>query len=196
MEGLGVNPFVQMAVKEMRVGIVYLDLSSCGLSSEDAGTLAEEIRKNDSLKNLILARNPLGPAGVIAIVQACQGNTSLSTLQFSFADAGFHGARALGRTLAMKQTYLQTLSFTDDHFGGLARALRVNTSLSSLALDGNHIGPSGAEAIASALTKNTNLTFLSLARNEIGARTAFAPEIRSGRARWPLQGALVAASPS
>ena len=40
----------------------------------------------------------------------------------------------------------------------------MNTTLTSLALDGNHIG---AEAIASALTENSSLTILSLFRNEI-----------------------------
>jgi hypothetical protein len=81
-----------------------------------------------------------------AIAKACQGNTSLGSLQFSFAAMGFYGARALGRTLAMKQSSIRILKLTDDHIGdggarGLARALRVNTTLTSLALDGNHIMP-------------------------------------------------------
>jgi hypothetical protein len=83
-----VNPFVQMAVKEMREGIVHLDLSSCGLSSLYAGILAAELKENANLKHFILGRNPIGPAGVEAIAKACQGNTSLASLHFSFAAMG------------------------------------------------------------------------------------------------------------
>ena len=125
---------------------MYLDLSSCDLSSLDAGILAAELTENATVKNLILARNPIGPAGVEVIAKACQGKASLTNLQLSFTMMGLHGARALGRTLAMKQTAIHTLKLTDNHIGdggarGLARALRVNTTLTSLALDGNHIMP-------------------------------------------------------
>jgi hypothetical protein len=60
----------------------------------------------------------------------------------------------------------------------------VNTSLTSLALDGNHIGPSGAEAIASALAKNSTFVTLSLSRNEIGdvGALAFAEVLCGGSA--------------
>jgi hypothetical protein len=44
-----------MAVKEMREGIVYLGLSSCDLSSLDAGILAAELTENANLKHFILA---------------------------------------------------------------------------------------------------------------------------------------------
>jgi Ran GTPase-activating protein (RanGAP) involved in mRNA processing and transport len=167
---------------------MYLDLSSCDLSSLDAGILAAELTENATVKNLILARNPIGPAGVEVIAKACQGKASLTNLQLSFTMMGLHGARALGRTLAMKQTAIHTLKLTDNHIGdggarGLARALRVNTALTSLALDGNHIGPSGAEAIASALAKNSTFV-LSLSRNEIGdvGALAFAEVLCGGSA--------------
>jgi hypothetical protein len=123
-----VNPLVQMAVNEMRAGIVYLDLSSCDLSSLDAGILAAELEENATVKTLILTRNPIGPAGVEVIAKACQGKASLTNLQLSFNMMGLHGVRALGRTLAMKQSSIRILKLTDDHIGdggarGLARGI-------------------------------------------------------------------------
>lgn len=59
MQVVGSNPFVHMAIKELRAGNVYLDLSSCGLSREDAGILAAELKNTVHLKSLILARNAI-----------------------------------------------------------------------------------------------------------------------------------------
>ncbi len=80
------NPFVQMAMRE---GIVYLDLSSCALSSLDAGILAAELEENATLKNLVLARKPNWSRWVEAIAKACQGKASLTNLQLSFTMMGF-----------------------------------------------------------------------------------------------------------
>ena len=51
----------------------------------------------------------------------------------------------------------------------LAQALRVNTSISSLALCSNFIGAEGANLLAQALSVNTSLSSLSLRRNCIGS---------------------------
>ena len=51
----------------------------------------------------------------------------------------------------------------------LCLALRVNTSLSSLLLGGNHIGNEGANSLSQALRVNKSLTSLYLDRNTIGS---------------------------
>ncbi|XP_015748415.1 PREDICTED: protein NLRC3-like [Acropora digitifera] len=76
------------------------------------------------------------------------------------------------------ETFLQALAFnstvlslglTEGEFiNVLSRALKVNTSLSSLDLAGITIGNEGANSLAQALTVNTSLSSLVLSRNTIG----------------------------
>ena len=51
----------------------------------------------------------------------------------------------------------------------MASKLRVNTTLTSLSLAGNHFGGAGVTALAPALRDNRTLVNLSLASNEIDA---------------------------
>ena len=55
----------------------------------------------------------------------------------------------------------------DNKVIAIAEALKTNTTLLKLALDGNHIISSGVRAIAEALNINTTLTILSLNSNKI-----------------------------
>ncbi|XP_067041367.1 protein NLRC3-like isoform X2 [Acropora muricata] len=76
------------------------------------------------------------------------------------------------------ETFLQALAFNStvlrldlSHWkftNVLTRALRVNTSLSSLNLHCNSIGDEGANSLAQALRVNTSLSSLDLSRNSIG----------------------------
>ncbi len=52
--------------------------------------------------------------------------------------------------------------------GQIASALRGDTSLQSLDIGGNNIGPEGITALAEALKGNENLTTLELGYNPIG----------------------------
>ena len=67
---------------------------------------------------------------------------------------------------------MTSLNLEDNHIGdsgaqALAQALTNNTSLTSLNLTRNYIGDSGAKALATALTDNTSLIYLSLGSNNI-----------------------------
>ena len=77
------------------------------------------------------------------------------------------------------ETFLQALAFNSTVLrldlikwkytvNVLTRVLRVNTSLSSLGLDGNSIGNEGANSLAEALRVNTSLSSLDLELNSIG----------------------------
>ena len=50
----------------------------------------------------------------------------------------------------------------------LAEALAANTTLSTLILSDNYLGPEGAKALADALLQNSSLTELSIKGNELG----------------------------
>ena len=76
------------------------------------------------------------------------------------------------------ETFLQALAFNSTVLSleliewkftnVLTRALKVNTSLSSLDLKSNYIGYEGANSLAQALRVNTSLSSLDLSRNSIG----------------------------
>ena len=80
------------------------------------------------------------------------------------------------------ETFLQALAFNStvlslnlmewEFTNVLTRALKVNTSLSSLDLKGNPIGNEGANSLAQALRVNTSLSSLDLSRNFIGNKEA------------------------
>ncbi|KAM7433100.1 hypothetical protein ABFA07_016615 [Porites harrisoni] len=70
-------------------------------------------------------------------------------------------------------TTLTTLDLHGNNIGpagaeSLATALEANTTLTNLNLFGNNIGPAGAESLATALKTNTTLTNLYLSVNDIG----------------------------
>jgi Ran GTPase-activating protein (RanGAP) involved in mRNA processing and transport len=60
----------------------------------------------------------------------------------------------------------------DDDLRAIAVELRVNTTLTSLDLFTNSIGPAGAASLAEALGVNTALKGLNLGENSIGAAGA------------------------
>ncbi|EGD75450.1 hypothetical protein PTSG_06523 [Salpingoeca rosetta] len=77
-------------------------------------------------------------------------------------------------TAALKvNTTLISLAFEENALGpegctAIAEALKMNTALTSLHLYSNSLGPAGGTAIGEALKVNTTLTSLNLAHNDIG----------------------------
>ena len=76
--------------------------------------------------------------------------------------------RALRVNTSLSSLDLHANSIGDEGANLLAQALRVNTSLSSLNLHCNSIGDEGANSLAQALRVNTSLSSLDLSRNSIG----------------------------
>ena len=77
---------------------------------------------------------------------------------------------SLGKHLDMSSLTEVNFAYTGTHDAGAAAismALTVNSSLTSLDLDGNRIGDAGASSLSQALTTNTSLTSLYLGGNSI-----------------------------
>ena len=78
-------------------------------------------------------------------------------------------ARTFGASLEVQQARARNRRVTDDTaVAVLAAVLEANTTLTNLDLQGNNIGPAGAESLATALKTNTTLTNLDLQGNNIG----------------------------
>ena len=82
-------------------------------------------------------------------------------------------ARTFGASLEVQQAQARNRRVTDETaVAVLAAVLEANTTLTNLDLQGNNIGPAGAESLATALKTNTTLTNLDLSYNNIGSAGA------------------------
>ena len=178
-----------------------LNLSCNAIGDEGANSLAEALRVNTSISSLDLSDNAILAVGASSLAQALKVNTSLSSLDLHSgfiqpefenipAEAfrgntivyflgvrvsnfiGAEGANSLAKALRVN-TSLSFLNLSRNFIGvrganSLAQALRVNTSLSSLDLSCNFIGDEGANSLAEALRVNTSVSSLNLANNSIG----------------------------
>ena len=78
-------------------------------------------------------------------------------------------ARTFGASLEVQQAQARNRRVTDETaVAVLAAVLEANTTLTNLDLQGNNIGPAGAESLATALKTNTTLTNLDLSDNNLG----------------------------
>ena len=77
-------------------------------------------------------------------------------------------ARTFGACLAFQQGDIKLEGIDDASAAVLAAVLEANTTLTSLNLFNNNLGPAGAESLATALKTNKTLTDLYLAGNNLG----------------------------
>eukprot|EP00434_Breviolum_minutum_P044734 symbB.v1.2.039995.t1/scaffold6922.1/size14591/1 len=134
--------------------------------------LAEALKQNSSLTNLILVNVNIGDEGAKALAQALEQNSTLTLLNLWKNNIGPEITKALAAALKQNST-LTKLILEDNNIGpegakALAEALKQNSSLTSLNLRANNIGPEGVEALAEASKQNSSLTSLNLINNNIG----------------------------
>ena len=81
-------------------------------------------------------------------------------------------ARVFGSGLEFQTAHFNATTLGKVHIAPLAEAMKVNTTLRQLRLDGNNIGYAGAASLAEAMKVNKTLTQLVLWNNDIGAAGA------------------------
>ena len=148
---------------------------NASLGSKGCEELCRGLATNSSLKELYLGHCNIGSDGGKYIAQLlCSQVTQLSKLDLKCNDIGSRGIRFL--CLSLKRNLsLAELSLFDNNIGGfpptkedldafekLGEALAVNSTLSSLDLDLNYLGETGALALSEGLEKNTGLRCLTL----------------------------------
>lgn len=119
-----------------------LSLHECGIGSS-AAALSPLLKHVESLE---LSRNPIGPAGIRAVLQAC--SDSLISLSLHGCQLRTEGAEAIA-SLAPRS--LEKLLLWDNAIGDRGAAALANsphlTGLRTLHLVSNEIGDAGAEAL-------------------------------------------------
>ena len=77
-------------------------------------------------------------------------------------------ARVFGSGLKLQNARVEDITLRKVHIASVAEAMRVNTTLTKLALTNNNIDAAGAASLAEATKVNTTLTKLLLSHNNIG----------------------------
>mmetsp|Transcript_10761 Transcript_10761/g.31854 ORF Transcript_10761/g.31854 Transcript_10761/m.31854 type:complete len:194 (-) Transcript_10761:310-891(-) len=133
-----------------------------GLDPEDATKLADALRQNETVTDLILWDNRIGPIGAGTIAKAL--TSSLQVLDLGGCGIGDLGASylasALEKNSTLQELYLQDNDIGDAGAKSIARALRTNTTLRTLYLHVNNIGTEGMCELIRALKCNGTLKTL------------------------------------
>ena len=120
--------------------LTTLILSNTGigiLDGDGVKTIAETLQTNTTLTTLDLSCNKISSRMILAIVKCfCIFNDTLTTLNFSYNDVGYHGAKAI------------------------AIAVKINKTLTLLDLRCCNISQDGANAITEALETNTRIQII------------------------------------
>ena len=154
------------------------------IGESGASALARALKKNSTLKCLLLGPNSIGDLGAIAFADALQTNSALTQLSLGGNGIGALGIEAICIALQFNHviTHLDLCGNTigDSGAEALAGALQSPaTQLSHLDLEGCEITSLGVESLAGALQTNRSLTHLSLAGLSIScSATALAEAIR------------------
>ena len=138
------------------------------IGESGASALARALKKNRTLKCLVLADNSIEDSGALAFADALQTNSTLTQLGLSANGIGNLGIEAICKALQFNHviTHLDLRNNTigDSGAEALAGALQMPaTQLSHLDLEGCEISSLGVESFAGALQTNRSLTHLSLA---------------------------------
>ena len=162
------------------------------IGESGASALAGALKKNNTLKCLVLADNSIGDSGALALADALQTNSTLTQLNLSRNGISGSGTEAICKALQSNHviTHLDLRNNTigDSGAEALAGALQSPaTQLSHLDLEDCEITFQGVESLAGALQINRSLTHLSLAGLSISCLvTASAEAIRLNRTLTPL----------
>lgn len=157
--------YLSCALKENKT-IVELSLSYSKLGYSAAQALASALQTHVSLTKLSLSGSyNVGPTEVQAIARALQSNVTLTDLNLFCNGAGLSGTIALARALTINKT-LTHLNLSSNKIDASTAVALVETlahsSLKSLDISSNEIGPVGIAGIAKALENNKALTYLDL----------------------------------
>jgi Ran GTPase-activating protein (RanGAP) involved in mRNA processing and transport len=120
-----------------------LDLGGNGVGPDGARALADALAGNRTLSSLELGYNPIGPSGAAALAGALKHSSRVKTLKLGWCKLGGKPDEG-GSVLRVRK---------QDGSGANAAAdlLMYCTSLTTLDLRGNELGPGGAAAVARAL---------------------------------------------
>uniref|UniRef100_A0A3Q0SWJ0 NLR family CARD domain containing 3 n=1 Tax=Amphilophus citrinellus TaxID=61819 RepID=A0A3Q0SWJ0_AMPCI len=166
--------------------LVSLNIRKNTIAAGGAKRIADALKTNRTLTKLILCSNQLGDKGTVALAEALTVNHTLLSLQLvpspheCSANAFFNiveydiSVHTLwgGACISIFCCSLQENAIGNEGVIFLAEALKTNTSLRILCLQGVSAGTSGAIKMAEALMSNQTLQTLDLRGNTVGMEGA------------------------
>jgi len=155
-----------LADDDCQVSRVYL--SGNGFDADDARAIADLLRTNSSLTNLLISVNQIGDDGVLAIAEALRENHTLQELGLASNGISIRGVSELLRVVA-----------GHDSVNNLDLGYSPSTKV--LGAMANSLGDDGGIAVAKMLKQNNRLRRLNLTLTGIGeiGRSALAVAIEN-----------------
>ena len=155
--------------------VTELKIKGCGMNAAGAAALAKALEKNDTLTTLDISSNEIKDAGATSLFAALEKNKRLTTLNIGANRVGDETAKAfaslLEKNVRLTTLYMYGNKDMDPYYdniitpaGGaaLGPALEKNSTLTTLDISHQMIGPEGAAALAGALGKEKNQTLTTL----------------------------------
>jgi len=160
----GINAIA--AALRVTSSLTELSLKECYILDTGTATVAQALEINTSLTKLNLHHCRVGVGGVTALAEALKKNTSLKTLNLYFNRLSGRWYQYAAQVRTGNHHHITTDKYIGDYYSwgitAFFHALKVNTSLTSLNLSMNYIGPEGGHALAQGLAANTALAELTM----------------------------------
>ncbi|KAI8820846.1 uncharacterized protein EV422DRAFT_530436 [Fimicolochytrium jonesii] len=142
--------------------VTHLDVRGNSIRADGALALAQMLKVNGSLKSLVMEWNCIGiwQAGIRSLADALAVNQTLEDLDLRNNSIGPDGAQTLAVGLRNNQC-LRRLDLRWNHIGllgskAIADLLKWNTTLEEIQLNGNEVPEEMAKVIAVALDRNAS----------------------------------------
>ncbi|KAI9149835.1 Leucine-rich repeat-containing protein 45 [Blastocladiella emersonii ATCC 22665] len=151
-----------------------LRLAGQAIDRKTMKALAAVLEKDSRFRSIVLADAFLGDDGTIAVTKALRENPYVARLDLRGNSIQLEGGLAvaafLKATRSLEELVLEwnALGLWDEVMGALGDALAINTSLRTLDLRNNKIGPAGTELLAQGLRTNRTLLTLDMRWNNSG----------------------------
>ena len=161
------------ALKEnSRLNILHLNDNV--MTEEAAEDLADVIKNSTHLKQLCIANNKLGVSAAV-ILQALTRTSNLEVLNLNGSnltgEVVEHLVSVIKNNSCLKQLYLSYNDFKSS-VSAILEALKENSRLNILHLNGNLMTEEAAEDLADVIKSNTHLKQISIANNKLGVSAA------------------------
>ncbi|CAF0895642.1 unnamed protein product [Adineta steineri] len=149
-----------------------LDLSANQIDDKGTEALVSILRNLMTLTTLNISNNQISNHGIKAITDALKYSKTLTKLDLSSNQIDATGAHYLAEALEHNQTTVTSLNISNNSIGPegakcFANTLRNTKTLNELIMSNNRIGNTGAEHLSDALKENTTLTIIDLSSNQI-----------------------------
>ena len=156
-------------------------LAGNNMGDEGSEAIAELLRCNKVIRQIILSVNGIGPTGALSLASVLEDDEEavLEVLCMGGNNLGDKGAMFLAEMLrtntSLKELWLRDNNLTSKSANALAQNLKNNGALQELWLGGNELGDEGATALAGALQGSASesntcaLSVLDLSNNGVTA---------------------------